>query len=147
MNVSLGRRAWTNRQTASEAIITASWRSVWLTVAAGMKHAQSETAECECPQLVALAVQSLQVADGAQVQWLQAIVPQVQLGHLAYSLQSFTFHPVQPIQSAFNREYKGWNIPGYSYCSRGVVDEALRWHQRKIQWGNADMSYLLKLDK
>ena len=70
----MGRRAWTYRQTASKAVTAASWRFVWLTVAAGMKHAQCETAECECPHLVALAVQSLQVTDGAQVQWVQAIV-------------------------------------------------------------------------
>lgn len=67
MHVTGEGRAGTYRQIASDALIAATWRSIWLTVAAGMKHAQCETAECECPQLVALAVQSLQVAHRAEV--------------------------------------------------------------------------------
>lgn len=59
---------------------------MWLTVAAGIKQTQCETAECECPQPVPLAVQSLQVTNRTQVQQLQAVVSNVHVGHLVYYL-------------------------------------------------------------
>lgn len=69
-----------------------------------MKHAQGETTEREFPQLVALAVKSLQVAHGAQVEWVQVVVAQVQLGHLAYNLQTLTVNPLQLIQPGFTQK-------------------------------------------
>lgn len=79
-----------------------------------MKRAQREAAERERRQPVALAVQSLQAGDGAQVQRVQAVVPQVQLGDLAQRLPDLTLHLPQPVQPASGGTTKHHQLFGAS---------------------------------